>query len=265
MMFPVIPQSLKAPPTHGVLRISRMSGHHVQRSTPSQITVTCEIFPVIVARGGHLLLTQFICAHRPRDGKQLNAQIILHALQEGYGLSSALAHVLVYGGVALLGQFGSFQLSDLARHNRIEHDASLVHDDTPDRDEYAPIAPSVPLIKQFLEQSSDGQVITVEDVARARVWRQSQCPVLTTLHAEIARGEMGVALGVFTPPDSDKPAIPVDMLRVWLSQERLPDGWKPTHTQGLLETMRTTRQINDAMNKFESDGEDVAPPAEVKA
>jgi len=201
----------------------------------------------------------------PRDGKQLNAQVLLHGLQEGYGLSSALAHVLVYGGVALLGQFGSFQLSDLARHNRIEHDASLVHDDTPDRDEYAPITPNVTLIQQFLEQSQDGQVITVEDVARARVWRQSQCPVLTTLHAEIARGEMGVALGIFTPPDSDKPAIPVDMLRVWLSQERLPDGWKPTHTQGLLDTMRTTRQINNAMNKFENDGEDVAPPAHGEA
>ena len=209
--------------------------------------------------------SQFICAHRPRDGKQLDAKIILHALQEGYGLSSALAHVLVYGGIALLGQFGSFELSDLARHNRIEHDASLVHDDTPDRDEYAPLAPRATLIKQFLEQSKDGQVITVEDVARARVWRESQCPVLTTLHSEIARGEMAIALGLFSPPDSDKPAIPVDMLRVWLTQERLPNGWKPTHTQGLLETIRTSRQLNEAMNKFESDGEDVAPPSLGKA
>lgn len=269
MMFPVlvVPRSLKGPPTNGTLNNPETSGHHVQRSTPSQITATCENFTVIVARGWppftHKQL--FICAHRPRDGKQLNAQIILHALEEGYGLSSALARILVYGGIALLGQFGSFGLNDLARHNRIEHDASLVHDDTPHRDEYAPLAPNRMLIREFLEQAKDGQVMTVEDVARARVWRESQCPVLNTLHSEIARGEMAIALGLFGSPDSAKPTIPVDVLRVWLGEERLPSGWKPTHIQGLLETIRTSRQINEAMKKFASDGEDVAPDSHGEA
>ena len=101
--------------------------------------------------------------------------------------------------------------------------------------------------------------MTIEDVARARVWRESQCPVLNHLHAEIARGEMAIAFGLFSQPDSDKQEIPVDMLRVWLSEERLPDGWKPTHTQGLLETIRTSRQIYNEMKKIEDEGENVAP------
>jgi hypothetical protein len=166
---------------------------------------------------------------------------------------------LVIGGIALLGQVGSFGLDDLARHNRIEHDASLVHDDAQPRDEYAPVAPDSALVKQFLEQAKDGHFMTIEDVARARIWRESQCPVLNKLHAEIARGEMAIAFGLFGQPDSDKQGIPVDLLRVWLSEERLPDGWKPTHTQGLLETIRTSRQIYNEMKKIEDEGENVAP------
>jgi hypothetical protein len=202
--------------------------------------------------------TLLMCGHRPHDGKQLNSTILIRALEQGYGLSSVLAHILVIGGIALLQQLGTFDLSDLARHNRIEHDASLVHDDTKARDEYAPIAPDSKLIDQFLEQAKDGRFMTIEDVARARVWRESQCPVLNHLHAEIARGEMAIAIGLFGQQDSDdgnKQGIPVDMLRVWLGEERFPDGWKPNHIQGLLETIRTSRQIYNDMKKIEDHGE----------
>jgi len=197
----------------------------------------------------------------PHDGKQLTGPIIAHALEQGYGLSSQLANFLSFGGVTLLAQIGAFDLDDLARHNRIEHDASLVHDDAKPRDEYAPTPPNPELIKQFLEEVKDGQFATVEDVARARVWRESQCPALNKVQAEIARGEMAIALGLFSEPDTDthKQGIPVDMLRVWFSEERLPDGWKPNHTQGLLETMETSTQLRNEMAKIKNSGENVAP------
>jgi hypothetical protein len=63
-------------------------------------------------------------------------------------------------GHLLLGQVGAFCLKDLARHNRIEHDASLVHDDTKGRDEYAPISPDLSLVKELLLQAKDGHVLT---------------------------------------------------------------------------------------------------------
>ncbi|KAI0002549.1 Chloroperoxidase [Russula compacta] len=195
-------------------------------------------------------------SYLPHDGKQLTTPIITQALEEGYGLSNTLANILVIGGVALLGQLGPFGLNDLARHNRIEHNASIVHDDAQGRDEYAPIAPNPTLIQQFIEQSKDGQFMTVEDIARARVWRESQCPVLSAMQAEIARGEMAIAFGLFSQTTDDQRGIPVDMLRVWLSEERLPDGWKPTHTQGFLETFRTSREIQSDMKKFEADSKD---------
>jgi Peroxidase, family 2 len=160
---------------------------------------------------------------------------------------------LAYGAVGLLGQIGAFGLDDLARHNRIEHDASLVHDDTAKRDEYAPISPDSTLLKQFLDNAKDGHLMTVEDIARARVSREFQSRVLDSVHAEIARGEMAVALGVFHQTNSGKQGIPVDVLRVWMSEERLPDGWKPTHTQGLLQTIRTAQQIRGQMREIEQE------------
>jgi len=226
---------------------SERDSHEWRPQQPGEVRSPC---PALNTLANHSYL--------PHDGKQLNSTILIRALEQGYGLSSVLAHILVIGGIALLQQLGNFDLSDLARHNRIEHDASLVHDDTKARDEYAPIAPDSKLIDQFLEQAKDGRFMTIEDVARARVWREAQCPVLNHLHAEIARGEMAIAIGLFGQQDSDdgnKQGIPVDMLRVWLGEERLPDGWKPNHTQGLLETMRTSRQIYNDMKKIEDHGE----------
>lgn len=204
---------------------------------------------------------------RPHDGKQLTAPILIHALQEGYGLSTPLAEVLVHGGILLLGQNGAFDLKDLARHNRIEHDASLVHDDTKGRDEYAPTKPDLSLVKKLMHLAEDGRVLTAEDIARARVERESECPVLNGLHSEIARGEMAIALDVFGQGKANHEGVPLGLLREWLTEERLPEGWKPTHTQGLLQTIRTSREIRNMMATFkdeEVEGDVQDPPANLK-
>ena len=202
-----------------------------------------------------------LTCRRPHDGKQLTALILIRALQEGYGLSTPLAHFLVHGGIFLLGQTGAFCLKDLARHNRIEHDASLVHDDTKGRDEYAPISPNLWLVKRLLLQSKDGQVLTAKDFARARVERESECPVLDGLHSKIARGEIAISLGLFGQENAGHCGVPLDMLREWLTEERLPEGWKPTHTQGLLQTIRTARDIRVQMATFRAEHEEIADDA----
>jgi len=194
--------------------------------------------------------TQHTVCRRPHDGKQLTAPILIHALQEGYGLSTLFAQALVRGSIFLLGQAGPFCLSDLARHNRSEHDASLVHGDTKGRDEYAPISPDLSLVRTFLLQARDGHVLTAEDVARARVEREARCCMLNFLHAEIARGEMAMTLGIFGQGNAEHRGVPLDMLREWLTDERLPTGWRPTHTQGLLQTLHSAWKIRKLMEKF---------------
>jgi len=239
------PASLSPPssPTHSDSSpVGEAESHEWRPQQPGDVRSPCPALNTLANHG-----------YLPRDGKQLTASVLIRGLEEGYGLSGPLANVLAIGGVALLGQLGTFGLNDLARHNRIEHDASLGHRDTKGRDEYAPLSPDSTLVKQFLDHANDGRLMTVEDVARARVLRESQCPALNNLHAEVARGEMAIALGLFSEPNSDRQGIPVDMLRNWFSQERLPDGWKPTHTQGLLETMRTSRQIFNEMKRIEEE------------
>ena len=222
----------------------------VLHSTHLPTTATCEShYCVVYAASTHLCVVI-----RPHDGKQLTAPILIHALEEGYGLSTPLAHFLVYGGICLLGQVGAFCLKDLARHNRIEHDASLVHDDTKGRDEYAPISPDLSLVQKLMLQAKDGRDLTAEDIARARVERESECPALNGLHSEIARGEMAIVLGIFDQGNADHhQGVPLDMLCEWLVEERLPDGWKPTHTQGLLQTIHSAWEIRNLMSTFKEE------------
>jgi len=216
--------------------------HEWRPKQPGQVRSPCPALNTLANHG-----------YLPRDGKQLTPPILIRALREGYRLSAPLAYILTYGGIGLLGQRGAFGLDDLARHNRIEHDASLVHGDTAKRDEYAPISPDSTLVGQFMNSARDGHLMTVEDVARARVSRESQSCGLDNLHAEIARGEMAIVLGLFSRKSSGRTGIPVDMLRVWMSEERLPDGWKPTHAQGLLQTIRTSRELSSQMKRIEEE------------
>ncbi|EIM88703.1 Cloroperoxidase [Stereum hirsutum FP-91666 SS1] len=189
----------------------------------------------------------------PRDGKQIDAAVLIRALEEGYDISAPLAYVLAYGGHFLLGQFGPFQLDDLARHNKIEHNASLIHPDARGRDEYAPIHSDPVLWKELVKNASDGKKLTTADVAEARVRRETDemkagKEALDGFHAEIARGEMAIALGMFSKDGED--GIPMGTLKQWMLEERLPEGWKPTHIQGLLNTVAKAREIKGAMEKI---------------
>ncbi|KAH7923193.1 Cloroperoxidase [Leucogyrophana mollusca] len=200
----------------------------------------------------------------PRNGKHIKIHELVDGLKKGFHLSSVLAHILAIGAVWILGQFRSMSLSDLARHNLIEHDASLVHDDDLDESEYASTKVDPTLLEDLCEQA--GQVlpnrITTEDVARIRVKREAVCRRLDTRHAEIARGEMAVALGVLGGADADKAGVEIETLHFWLKNERLPVGWSPSHTQGLLKTIRMTSYIRHRMAQLKAQS---APPAPVKA
>ncbi|KAF8548693.1 Cloroperoxidase [Imleria badia] len=190
----------------------------------------------------------------PRDGMNIGPFAIYRALREGYQLSMFLAFFLTFSGWAILGQLRKMSLWDLSRHNCIEHDASLFHVDAHGEEEYAPVAVSNSLMKSSLHQG--GQYIpgrmTLEDVANIRVKREAalQKP-LRWWQAEIARGEMAVAIGVLGGKDGAKNGLDLEVLRLWVTQERLPDDWKPDHTQGLYKTGWMTKAIRDRMTAMQ--------------
>ncbi|KAG6826183.1 hypothetical protein H0H92_000808 [Tricholoma furcatifolium] len=196
----------------------------------------------------------------PQDGDRLKAC---------YSLSTPLATFLTFGGFLLLHRVPIFQKLDLhevGRHGRVEHDASLVHDNTPSGQHYAPIKIENALVDALIADAMDGEdgkvseggdpiLMDAAGVARARIRREKESKPLDAFHAEVARGEMAIILGVLeTRLSADKEkgkaeiaGIPVEWLREWIGHERLPEGWKPTHTQSLLNTMKRSTEIRKAM------------------
>lgn len=196
----------------------------------------------------------------PRNGKNISPSDFVHGLKSGYHLSTFFAWFLTIGTYILLRQFTNLSLNDLARHNYIEHDASLAHQNTEIDAEYAPCEVDDTLLAALCDDAKtpgkECARLNAVDIARARVRREKESPKLSSTHAEVARGEMAIALGVFGGKNGSKEGIPVAWLAEWIKDEKLPQEWKYTHTQGMLETIRASGAIRDAMKRIvESQGE----------
>jgi len=162
-------------------------------------------------------------------------------------------------------------LYEIGKHGAIEHNASLVHGDTPKNEIFAPIEIHQDLVELLLKDAKTGKegaegpeagdkriLMDASDVGRARVRREKQSDALDSLHAEIARGEMAIILGVMEVKTAGNVGIPVEWMREWIGHERLPEGWKPDHVQGLFDVVarsKAIRQSMDAMREKEKEEE----------
>ncbi|EPQ59866.1 Cloroperoxidase [Gloeophyllum trabeum ATCC 11539] len=240
----------------------------------------------------------------PRDGKNIHPAQIITALRDGYGLSTPLAWVLTYGGYFLLRNppmptalphlapttlahfthlakslptvhkmLAPFDLRELALHNHIEHDASLVHANTAPQHAYAPTQVVPALLHQlfaFAAPQSNYTRFTLSSIAKARVLREYQTnDTIDAFHAEVARGEVALVLGIFGAASTDignldekaGGGIDVALLETWFGQERLPAGWAPRHVQTLTGTVQLSKAIRAQMQKIGRDAVTSAPAA----
>lgn len=72
-----------------------------------------------------------------RDGRSISTWQLISALKRVYALTWPFASFLVIVGLLMIGHYNLFRgvdLMELARHGRVEHNASLVHDDAPTED-----------------------------------------------------------------------------------------------------------------------------------
>ncbi|KAG6890481.1 hypothetical protein C0992_001149 [Termitomyces sp. T32_za158] len=203
-----------------------------------------------------------------RDGKRLSPWDLASGLKACYKLSTPLAWFLAVFGFILLRKMRRVDLYEIGEHGRIEHDASLVHKDTPMGQRYAPIEVEDDLVGLFAEDAKTGNeegegpkfgdrriLVNATDVARARVRRERQSPKLDSVHAEIARGEVAIILGVWEMQAGKNIGVPVEWMRQWFSEERLPEEWKgPDHEQGLFDVIRRARAIRLAMDAIRERG-----------
>lgn len=205
----------------------------------------------------------------PRHGRNIGFSNLVRALREGYNLSLPLALFLTIGGFILLRRSPPATLYEIGKHGRIEHDASLVHEDTPPGQVYAPIEVKPDLVDLLIRDATGAgeaegkgfeskkrqqvkELKTLMDargVARARLRREKQSPPLDAVHAEIARGEMALVLGMMGIKDGANAGVPVEQVREWIGEERLPTGWQPTHVLGLIKTVGLAKAIRNAMQE----------------
>ncbi|KAF7334493.1 hypothetical protein MVEN_02278800 [Mycena venus] len=198
-----------------------------------------------------------------RDGKKLSTLELYRGLKACYGLSSPLAGILVAGAWLLFGRFGRITLFDIGRHNAIEHDASVVHLDCPPGEKYAPIAIQQDFVNDFAEHvrqaasTAAGRelaeaevVVTMHDMAATRVRRESSSKSLDVIHANIASGELAAILDIWNRTVDGKQGVPLPWIRTWLSLERLPEGWRPDHTQTLRNQLKGVKAIRAEMKKI---------------
>jgi Peroxidase, family 2 len=181
-------------------------------------------------------------------------------LRAGYNLSFPLALFLSVGGFFLLKRIRNLSLYDIGKHGAVEHDASLVHRDTPSGQKFAPIEVQEGLVSELIKDAKTGSeegegpeagdrrtLMDASDVARARIRREKCSPTLDGMHAEIARGEMAIILGVWETRAGSNVGVPVEWMREWIGHERFPSGWKATHVQGLFDVIRRSKAIRTSM------------------
>ncbi|KAH9900008.1 Cloroperoxidase [Cubamyces lactineus] len=196
----------------------------------------------------------------PHDGRNLTASQLAHAIQEVYGLSPVFATFLAYGGVARCGTHGKLDLHELAAHNVVEHDGSLVHADAGKGEKYAPTNVDPVLLRQLLD-TSPKDYLSLKDLTQAQVTRQAASPPLHSLQSLVSKGELDLIMEVFGVrgsegasqsliPDEalgDELVVPKSFLEQWLGQEKLPDGWQGhSHQTGFREIIAGVRSISKA-------------------
>ncbi|KAJ7190760.1 Chloroperoxidase [Mycena pura] len=201
-----------------------------------------------------------------RDGKDISPYMVYSGLMACYGLSSPLAVLLTVGGWLLVERYFGQRLNlfEIGLHNGVEHDASVVHLDCPPGQKNAPIEIQPELVADFAahvverarEDSCSMEVeerdvfVTERDIALTRVRRERLSEPLSAMHAEMARGEMAIILGVWHQRVDGAEGAPLQWLRTWLAEERLPSGWKPDHVNTLMDVMHRASAIRKEMNRI---------------
>lgn len=239
---------------------------------------------------------------------------LVNVLRVVYRLSTPLAFILSLAGFVLCGTFTCkprswsstpdhaseeafsrrvadalpiprlrFDLHDLAKHGRfrIEHDASLGHDDALPGAHYAPSEPNLHRVNELAHIGSEfgsdlpaseskettslkskgfpvygrgdttgaSSTLTLYDLALARFNRTSCLPPgrkLSSFNKFVASGECALILSVLSSPGAENiesKQIPRRWIEVWFGEERLPQEWVPPQEEVGLSAIGKLRTL----------------------
>ena len=159
-----------------------------------------------------------------RDGRNVTDEAIKDAFKNVFGMGDGITNLLMKQLKDLKRPDGNLDLNALRKHNAVEHDASLVHDD----DALGPNwVVNQTLVEEMISYSADKQFMTPKDVGLFRKHRQQECK-RTNSHYEFGPRQqvisfMQASTLINVLGRNDK--VPVEYLRTFLGQERLPTGF----------------------------------------
>ncbi|KAG1751766.1 Chloroperoxidase [Suillus lakei] len=185
----------------------------------------------------------------PRNGQNIGLWHLICAVQEVYNLSFILAALLAMTGILLCGHAFCLDLDALAIHNKIEHDASLVHANASGQ-QRAPTKVDPELLKSFLSYADPRRGMSLYDLAQVRISREAQLShPLDLIHSQIGAGEAALCW-LLLKEDSGR--IPSSTLLQWYGEERLPDNWaRPRHVIGLLNARAKAVEVANIMSSLD--------------
>jgi len=163
----------------------------------------------------------------PHSGRDVSFREAAAAIRHTYNFAPTFALVLPLYAAQLLGRSfltDKFDLSDVAGHNGIEHDASLTRDDAAHTINQS--SSQQELTKALLDSASgpDGD-LTAADFSRCTSARREHSRktnkqyTMSTIHRVFASANSAIMMTTFEGRVKD--------LAPWLLEERIPDGWEP--------------------------------------
>lgn len=207
----------------------------------------------LIAFGGFFLLHQHPVTSlddlKPDARELLEPKGIVHALNS----LESLAHNAI--------KYRELDLVQIGAHNHIEHDASITHDDIASlQAEFASPVNNLTLFDAFMKDSASGTHIDVTDFGRVRARRERESHAATgrtidSLHSNIARAEASLTISIFgetaTTAGSpwEGPGIPIDTIRQFWWEERLPAGWRPKRETTIDSVEKGKKLVDEAMEQ----------------
>ncbi|KAJ7273938.1 Chloroperoxidase [Mycena rebaudengoi] len=158
----------------------------------------------------------------PRNGSNIPRESFVDAVHSVYNFSVSLADFildLAQNCCSSPTQAG-IDLNALARHNGIEHDASLVHANA-DGAVFAPTTVDPALLIDVLSRSPTG--LTLRDIAQIRVDREANLTEPMTFAG--LKGGLLEASAFYSILKGDAEVVSNERARTWLGEERFPEGF----------------------------------------
>ena len=172
----------------------------------------------------------------PRNGRNITDEQIRNSFTFVYGLGDDVSDNLLGTIKDLKNSDGNLDLNVLRAHNVLEHDASLVHDDTALGNNWVT---NQTLVEAFIASSKYKKVLTLSDIGKWRSARKADSELknkqfsLDIKHATIAYFEASVFYTVFA---GDGTGVPLEDARSFLGKEQLPAGFVPKTAENRIST-----------------------------